>query len=382
MTIQRVPLLDPVRGNAAVEAELLAACARVLHSGRYILGPEVEAFEAACAKYLQVEHAIGVSSGTDALLMALMALDLKPGDEVICPSFTFFATAGSVWRSGAKPVFVDSRPDTFNLDPRDVERKLTARTRAIMPVHLFGQAADMQPIVELARSRNIATIEDAAQAIGAEYRGKRVGGLGTAGCLSFFPSKNLGGFGDAGLVTTRNSALADKLRMLRTHGGIKTYEHKLVGGNFRIDALQAALLAVKLPHLDKDTAARQAHAQHYRKRLLAENVAAEGPGAPVILPAVKESRHVFNQFVIRVPNKRDALRDYLAEKNIGSAVYYPLPLHLQPCFKALGTGPLPVAEELAREVLAIPIAAELSTAEIDFVCEQLVAFCRRELGVS
>ncbi len=377
MTISRVPLLDPVRGNAALDQQLMAACARVLHSGRYILGPEVETFEAACAAYLRVKHAIGVSSGTDALLMALMALDLEPGDEVICPSFTFFATAGSVWRSGAKPVFVDSLPDTFNLDPRDVERKLGPRTRAIIPVHLFGQAADLGPILELARSRGIAVIEDAAQAIGAEYHGQRVGGLGDSGCFSFFPSKNLGGFGDAGLLTSQDDALAQKLRMLRTHGGLKTYEHKVVGGNFRIDALQAALLAVKLPHLDQDTAARQAHAQHYRTRLVAAGVASGDGGAPVVLPALKESRHVFNQFVIRVPKRRDALRDHLGEKNIGCAVYYPLPLHQQPCFQAVAGGALPVAEQLAREVLAVPIAAELTRDEIDFVCDAIISFCKR-----
>ena len=398
-TVTSVPLLDPRRANNAVDAALKAAFARVLQHGQFILGQEVEAFEKACARYLNVEHAIGVSSGTDALLLALMALGVKAGDEVICPTYTFFATAGSIWRTGAKPVFVDINSRCFNCDPEDIRRKLTPRTKAIMPVHLFGQSADMDPIIDLAKSKGIPVIEDAAQAIGAEYRGRRVGSLGNVGCFSFFPSKNVGGFGDAGLVTTNDGDLARKIRELRTHGGLAQYQHQTVGGNFRIDALQAALLTVKLEHADRYTQGRQENAARYTELLTRAGVGAldashgcsskcpavQGqPKAPILLPAACQSRHVFNQYVIRIAGqgRRDRLQSYLKSKSIGSAVYYPRPMHLQACFASLGhkVGDLPVSERAADESLALPIFSELTAEELRCVAESIIAFVKEDRG--
>ena len=389
-----VGLLDPRRANNLVERELKAAFDRCLKHGQFINGPEVEAFEAQCAQYLGVEHAIGVSSGTDALLVSLMAFGVKAGDEVICPTYTFFATAGSIWRTGATPVFCDIKARCFNIDPTDVARKITPRTKAIMPVHLFGQCAEMEPILDIARGRGIPVIEDAAQAIGAEYQHKRAGSLGTIGCFSFFPSKNVGGFGDGGLVTTKEGALAQKIRAYRNHGGLAQYQHPEVGGNFRLDALQAALIAVKLKHADQYTRRRQENAALYTNLFMQAGVGAPDrsddacsvrcprsagmPEAPLALPSACQNRHVFNQYVIRVrgEGRRDRLQAALKAKNIGSAIYYPRPMHLQGCFASLGykPGDLPISERAAAESLALPIYSELSDAEIRYVVEAIVHF--------
>lgn len=381
MSVTKVPLLDLRRSAPELDAELEAAFRRVLRSGHYILGPEVEALERECAEYLGAKHAIGVSSGTDALLLALMAIDVKPGDEVICPTFTFFATAGTIWRLGARPVFVDSCPQCFNLRPDALVQKITSRTRAIMPVHLFGQTAEMEPILQLAADKGLAVIEDAAQALGAEYKHARAGTLGTFGCFSFFPSKNLGALGDAGLVVTSDDALAEKARILRSHGGKPKYHHHMVGGNFRIDALQAALIRAKLPHLEGATKQRQAHAAAYRELFIAAGLSTEvGHGcscggvasAPsagqLALPAESQSRHIYNQFVVRVA-ERDRLRKHLSECGVGTEVYYPVPMHMQTCFEALGhsEGDFPVAEAAARDSLALPVFPELTEAELEYV---------------
>jgi dTDP-4-amino-4,6-dideoxygalactose transaminase len=397
MTVRTVALLDPKRAHAELRGELEEAAKRVLASGRYIMGPEVEAFEQACARYLGVEHAVGVSSGTDALLVSLMALGVGAGDEVILPTYTFFATAGSVARLGAKPVFVDSCPRCFNLDPRAVEKKLTGRTKALIPVHLFGQAAELGPLIDIGKKRGLPIIEDACQAIGAEYQGGRVGSLTELGCFSFFPSKNLGGFGDAGLVTTHDGKLAATLRALRNHGEANRYDHQRVGGNFRIDALQCALLSIKLKHVDAYAARRQAHAELYTRLLREAGVgalnaegtgcgpacaqsAAEGSssGAPMHLPAAAQSRHVFNQYIIRAPGRRDALREHLKKNGVDTAIYYPASLHQQGAFASLGhrTGDFPVAEACSQDSLALPVWAELMRDEVTYVAEQIIEFFR------
>ncbi len=356
----QVPFLDLRRGGPELDAALSAAFERVLKSGRYIMGPEVDAFESACAEYLGVAHAIGVSSGTDALLAVLMALEIGPGDEVIVPSYTFFATAGVVWRLGATPIFIDSDPSDFNVTAGGVRRAISERTKAIVPVHLFGQCADVPAIREVAGA--IPVVEDAAQAIGAELHGRRAGGLGLAACFSFFPAKNLGALGDAGLITTDDDTLAERLRRLRVHGGKPKYHHGIVGGNFRIDALQAALLRVKLEHLEEATERRRAHAVYYREAL------AEFDG--VAPRELSGRRHVYNQFVIQTPH-RDAVRERLSAKGIGTAIYYPLPLHQQPCFASIQQRALPVCERLARETLALPIFPELRHDERDCVVGEL-----------
>ena len=385
--VTQVPLLDLRRHGADVDAELEEAFRRVLRSGHYILGPEVDALEQECAAHLDARHALGASSGTDALILALMTLGIGPGDEVICPTYTFFATAGAVWRVGARPVFVESDPSTFNCDPADVARKITSKTKAVIPVHLFGQAAEMGPIMDAARARGVTVIEDAAQAFGAGYAGRPVGTLGAFGCFSFFPSKNLGGFGDGGLVTTQDDALAERARIMRAHGGKPKYHHQFVGGNFRIDPLQAALVRVKLARLDGYTAARQRNARLYDRLLQASGCALENrPEAPldptkVLTPVVFQSRHIYNQYVVRVPGegRRDALIAHLKDRKIGSEVYYPVPMHLQQCFSSLGhrVGDFPGAEAAARETLALPIFPELSEEEITYVAEAVVDFCRR-----
>ncbi len=364
-----IPLLDLNRQNQSLRPELAAAFERVLASGHFILGAEVEAFERECARFLGTKHAIAVSSGTDAILVALMALGLGPGDEVICPSFTFFATAGCIARLGATPVFADVHADTFNLDAADVARRITPRTKAILPVHLFGQSADMDALLALARSHHLVVIEDAAQSLGARYRGRASGTLGDAGTYSFFPSKNLGGFGDGGLVATDRDDLAERIRLLRTHGAKPKYFHKLVGGNFRLDALQCALLRAKLPHLPAYCAARQRNAAFYTGRLAAL------PG--LVLPQPQPGLdHIWNQYTLRVPGagRRDALRAHLTQHGIGHEIYYPLPLHQQECFAHLPRVTLPVAEALAREVVSIPIFPELTGAERETVAAALAAF--------
>ena len=370
-----VPLFDTKIQNNALAADLQAAFARVLASGMFILGPEVQAFERQCADYLGVRHALGISSGTDAILLALMALDIGPGDEVLCPSFTFFATAGCVARTGAKPVFCDVRADTFNLDVADAARRITPRTKAILPVHLYGQAADVEAINALARKHGLKVIEDAAQAVGATQGSRRAGSLGDFGAFSFFPTKNLGAFGDAGLLTTNDDRLAEHARLLRTHGAHPKYYHKFVGGNFRLDAVQAALLAVKLPHLDAYAQRRAANAARYT----AHFAKLPGVGAKLILPTAQPGNgHIWNQYTLRLPGagRREALRDWLAARQIGTEIYYPVPLHAQACFAALGQSDadLPVSARLAEEVLSIPIFPELTVPQQDEVIAAVSEF--------
>lgn len=381
-----VPLLDLNRQNSQLHAELMAACERVLRSGHFIQGAEVEAFEADCARFLGVKHAVAVSSGTDAILVALMALDIGPGDEVICPSFTFFATAGCVARVGATPVFADVDRRTFNLDATDVARRITPRTKALIPVHLFGQTADMDALLPLARAHRLAVIEDSAQALGARHGQSFAGTLGDCGTYSFFPSKNLGGFGDGGLVATNRDDLAERIRLLRTHGAKPKYYHAVVGGNFRLDALQCALLRVKLPRLPAYCAARQSHAASYHLALGALPGVATGtdcetrPDTRLVLPVASPGRtHIWNQFTLRVPGagRRDALRQHLAQAGIGTEIYYPLPLHRQQCFAHLPSVSLPVSELLAGEVMSVPVFPELSPSEHQSVVETIAAFLSR-----
>jgi dTDP-4-amino-4,6-dideoxygalactose transaminase len=371
MLAQKVPLLDLKAQYAPIRNAVLQAMTRVCDTQHFILGSEVEALERELAAFLEVPHAIGVSSGTDALLAALMAIGVGAGDEVITSPFSFFASAGSIARLGARPVFVDIDPATYNIDPVRLGQALTARTKAIVPVHLFGQSADMQPILDIATGGDVPVIEDAAQAIGARYHDRPIGGMGTIACFSFFPTKNLGAFGDGGLVTTRDTAVARRLRAIRQHGGEVKYHHETVGGNFRLDALQAAILRIKLPHLTDWTSARQRNAGRYEALF-----ARAGLTGTIVLPARAADRtHIYNQFVIRVP-ERDQLRAYLQSQGIGTEIYYPLPLHLQPCFRALGyrTGSFPQAETAAGEVLALPIYGELSESQQTWVVEAIQAF--------
>jgi dTDP-4-amino-4,6-dideoxygalactose transaminase len=369
---RQVPLLDLKAQHEKIRDEVLPAVLRVVDSQRFILGEEVERLEQELAPYCAVQYAIGCASGTDALSLALMALGIGPGDEVLTVPFTFFATAGAVARTGARPVFVDIEPATLNLDANLLETALEAHpaVRAIIPVHLFGACADMDPILETAARRGIAVIEDAAQSIGSEYRGRRAGSMGTVGCFSFFPSKNLGAYGDAGLLTTNDAAIAAKLKALRVHGESAQYVHEWTGMNSRLDALQAAVLRAKFRHLDTWTARRQANAARYRETL-------RQLGTPVCFgqTAPYQTRHVFNQFVVRCPN-RDALRAHLTANGIGTAVYYPIPLHLQNCFSGLGykPGDFPVSECAAGEVLALPVNPEVSAEDIAYVCQTIAAF--------
>ena len=368
-----VPLLDLTRQYAPLRDTIRETIDRVCDSQRFILGPEVEAFEKEAAAALGVAEAVGVSSGTDALLVALMALGVGPGDEVILPTFTFFATAGVVARLGARPVFADIDPVDFCLPASEIERLRTSRTKAVIPVHLFGQSADMAAVLKAAGE--LPVLEDAAQAWGAAFDGQPVGGMGIMGAFSFFPSKNLGGFGDGGLVTTNDTGLARRLRELRMHGQSGTYHHPTVGGNFRLDALQAAVLRTKLPHVAAWVDARRRNAARYRELFGAAGLL----DGTVRLPEALEGRgHTFNQYVIRV-ERRDALREYLLERGIGCAVYYPLPLHLQPCFADFGgtAGDLPVAETACGEVLAIPVFPELEDAEQEEVVAAIAAFSGR-----
>ena len=367
-----IPLLDLKAQYATIRQEIRAALDRVLDSQRFILGPEVEALEHEIAAYSQCRYAIGVSSGTDALLAALMAIDIQPGDEVITSPYTFFASVGSIARLGARPVFVDIDPQTYTLDPPRVEDVISPQTRAIIPVHLFGQMVDMDPLLEIAARRNLFLIEDAAQAVGAEYKGKRAGSLGHCGCLSFFPSKNLGGYGDGGMVTTNDADLAQRVRQLRSHGAQSTYEHTRVGGNFRLDTLQAVVLRVKLPHLDAWTSARQHNADTYRLLF-----AAHGLGEISLPVEAAQRRHVYHQFVLQ-STRRDALFATLQGHGIGAAIYYPTPMHLQPCFASLGyrRRAFPHSEYAAAHSLALPIYPELTPAMQEEVVRTIAAFHR------
>ena len=367
----RVPLLDVKAQYATIREPLLQAVESVLAGGQWILGPAVQDLEERLARYLAVPHAVGVASGTDALLVALRALDCGPGTEVICPAYSFFATAGAICNNGARPVFVDIEEATFNLDPRALERVITPRTRGVMPVHLFGQSADMAPIMDLCGTRGIAVIEDAAQAIGATWHDTPVGGVGDLGCFSFYPSKNLGGAGDGGLITARRDDLADRVRMLRVHGSRETYKHERIGFNSRLDSIQAAILGVKLAHLDAWAAARASHAHAYTLAF------ADLDGLVTPIDA-GFGTHVWNQYTLRVRRgSRDELRRYLWEKGIGSNVYYPIPLHLQECFADLGyrEGSLPVSEAAARESLSIPVYPEMTADQQGYVIETIRDSC-------
>jgi dTDP-4-amino-4,6-dideoxygalactose transaminase len=379
----KVPLLDLKAQYRALKPELDAAVMDVMESQHFILGPKVQECENAIAQYSRCSHAVGVSSGTDALLICLMAEGIGPGDEVITTPYTFFATAGSVARTGAIPIFVDIDPVTYNIDPAQIEPKITPRTKAIIPVHLYGQMTEMDPIMQLAQKHNVVVIEDAAQAIGAEYKGRRAGSIGHYGCLSFFPSKNLGAAGDGGMVVTNDGMRADKLRRLRAHGSQPKYYHKFIGGNFRLDALQAALVSVKLRHLDDWTSARQRNAARYDRLFAGSGLrvaptceyarcngfagttaaaAASGNSAPqVYLPSVAADRHIFNQYVIRV-RQRDRLKAGLEAQGVGTEIYYPVPMHLQECFAYLGleAGTFPESECAAQQTLALPIYPELT----------------------
>ena len=369
-----VPLLDLKVQFQSLRKEVIAEIQAVCEEQGFILGPRLVAFEESIARYIGSRYAIGCASGSDALLLSLMAMGVKAGDEVITIPFTFFATASTVSRLGAKPVFIDIQPDTFNIDPKLVEQAMTPRTKAIIPVHLFGQCADMTAINEIAKRKRVGVIEDACQAIGAAQDGKRAGVLGDTGCFSFFPSKNLGGFGDGGLITTNDKALADSLAMLRVHGSQVRYLHEAIGINSRLDALQAAVLQVKLKYLDQWNEGRRRNAERYQQ-LFAQTKHVD---RVVLPPTTPGNFHVYNQFTVRAP-KRDALRAFLKEKGVGTEVYYPLPMHLQNCYRDLGhqKGSFPVSEQAAEEVMSIPIYAELTESQQSYVVEMIAEFYKR-----
>ena len=393
----RVPLLDLKAQYETIRMEIITEIEEVFESQQFILGPKVTLFEEAIAAYSGCKYGVGVSSGTDALLICLMAEEIGPGDEVITTPYTFFATAGSIARTGAKPVFVDIQKDTYNIDPNLIEDKISQRTRAIIPVHLFGQCADMDPILDIARRHGLVVIEDAAQAIGAEYVSrnsysltiKRAGCMGDYGCFSFFPSKNLGGFGDGGMVVTNDPDRAEKLRVLRGHGSKPKYYHRLIGGNFRLDALQAAVLLVKFSHLDEWTFKRQQNAALYDaefyscglvekgaiklpKAVWKENLENIHPGPESEQRALHSHYHIYNQYVISTP-LRDRVKSHLSENGIGTEIYYPVPLHLQECLSSLGyqTGSFPVSEAASKETIALPIYPELTLKELQFVIDSI-----------
>jgi len=362
-----VPLLDLKRQYQTIKGEITEAIAEVVESQGFKLGPKVAAFEEKIADYCGAKRAVGVASGTDAILLALMAVGVGRDDEVITTPYTFFATAGAVTRVGAVPVFVDIDPATYNIEPSKIEAAVTKRTKAIMPVHLYGQCADMDPILEVAERHGIPVVEDAAQAIGAEYKGRRAGSMGRAGCFSFFPSKNLGGYGDGGMITTDDDALADLLVSLREHGQTEAYHHWTIGTNSRLDALQAAVLTVKLRYLDEWSDGRAANADYYGSRFA---------GTDVVAPHREEwNRHIYNQYIIRVP-RRDALLKHLRENGVGCALYYPLPLHLQECFRPLGysEGDMPESEKAANETISIPVFSLLTDEEREYVADTVLGF--------
>lgn len=387
----RVPLLDLKPQYQSLKKELDEAVIKVAESQYFILGPEVAGMEKEFCNYLGCKHALGVSSGTDALLLALMAIDIKPGDEVIVPTYSFFATAGVVSRLFATPVLVENDPVTFNMDPKDFEKKITPKTKAVIPVHLYGQSAEIGEIVKIAKAHNIIVIEDAAQAIGSQYKdGRFVGTIGDIGCFSFFPSKNLGCYGDGGLVTTNNDDLAKILTIKRVHGADPKYYHKVIGGNFRIDALQAAVLRVKLPHLDSWSEKRRHNANRYTQLFVDAGLAEEAGKTKfdeknkVLLPAAVYERyrvknyHIYNQYIVRV-DKRDELREFLTKHEIGTEIYYPVPFHLQECFKDLGhkKGDFPISEFSADKSIALPIYPELSDEQLVYVVDNFKKFFNR-----
>ncbi|UCH23702.1 MAG: DegT/DnrJ/EryC1/StrS family aminotransferase [Deltaproteobacteria bacterium] len=373
----KVPLLDLKAQYRTIRDEILKVTEQVYESQYFILGPHVETLENEIAEYCATQYALGVSSGTDALLISLMAASVGPGDQVITSPYTFFATAGSIVRVGARPVFVDIDSETYNISPQEVENALfgmneaeRARVKALMPVHLYGQCAEMEPILQIAAKYNLCVIEDAAQAIGSEYDGKRAGSMGDFGCFSFFPSKNLGAFGDGGIVTTNSREHYEQLKTLRVHGSRPKYYHRFIGGNFRLDALQAAIVSVKLKYLDGWSRGRQENANNYRILF------AEAGLDEIQLPVEKQNRHIYNQFIIRVPEKRDELRQFLQQEGIGTEVYYPVPLHLQECFAYLDykKGDCPVSEQAATHTLAIPIYPELTDDQQAYVVQKIKEF--------
>ena len=369
-SVNSVPLLDVNRGNSPLIPEILADLEAILQSGRFIGGEHCQELEKTVAKYCDAEFAVGCASGSDALLVALMALGIEAGDEVIVPSFTFFATASCVWRLGAKPVFIDIEPDTFNLDVGLLRSLITDKTKAIIPVHLFGQCAEMNELNAIAEEYNLAVVEDMAQSIGASYEGKRAGSIGDVGCISFYPTKNLGGFGDGGMMTTNDPELAARLRLYANHGMSPRYYHKVVGVNSRLDSMQAAVLRRKIEHLDEMSANRRSNAERYNDLFGAAEV------RNIVLPTdISGNDHVWNQYTIRVKGcDRDEVRAELGSRGVGSEIYYPVPLHQQECFSSLGyqMGDLPVTEQAAKEVLALPIFPELRADEIEYVVEQVI----------
>ncbi len=380
----KIPLLDLKGQYKTIKEEILRVTNEIFESQYFILGPHVENLEKDIAGYCFSKHALGVSSGTDALLISLMVADIGAKDLVLTTPYTFFATAGSIVRTGALPVFVDIDPDTYNISPAEIEKKIGSMTdeelsklKGIIPVHLYGQCADMDPIIETARKYDLVIIEDAAQAIGAEYKSRRAGSMGDFGCFSFFPSKNLGAFGDGGVVTTDSDDRYEKLYKLRNHGSHPKYYHKMVGGNFRLDALQAAIVSVKLKHLDNWTKARQENARKYR-----ELFKDAGLDTAVKLPVEKENRHIYNQFVISVPERRDELCRFISDAGIGHDVYYPVPLHLQECFSYLNykEGDCPVAENAAKHTLALPIYPELSDRQQEYIVDKIKAFYLKKVS--
>ena len=377
----KVPFFDLVSQFTSIEKEIKSALDEVFKTQQFILGSKVEVLEQTIAQYCQTQYAVGVASGTDALLLSLMALEIGRGDEIILPPFTFFATAGVVSRLGATPIFVDIDPETYNIDPSKIEAKITSRTKAIVPIHLYGQCADMDPILQIARAKKLFVIEDAAQALGAEYwppfhsDGRKAGQMGDLGCFSFFPTKNLGAFGDAGMVVTNNPTLAEKIRILRVHGSQPKYFHRWVGINSRLDAIQAAILLAKFKHLERWTEARQKNAERYQSLL--NDLSSSLPGFQ--LPTIQfRNRHIFNQYVIRFP-KRNELRQFLMKEGIGTEIYYPVPLHLQECYSFLDhhPGDFPFSEKAAEETLALPVYPELTEDQQSYVVERINGFYKK-----
>ena len=367
VAIDRVPLLDMSRQYAVLKDQLDSAVLKVMAHGWFIMGPEMKQFETEVAEFVGAKHAIGVASGTDALLLALRAAGVGPGDEVILPAFSFFATAGVVSRLGATPKFIDIDPETYNVDPALIEAAIGPNTKAVMPVHLFGQCADMNPIVDIAKAKGLAVVEDAAQALSSSYKGTRAGALGDLGCFSFYPTKNLGAMGDGGMITTDSDELATELLRLRVHGAKPKYYNQTVGYNSRLDTLQAAVLSVKLPHLEAWSESRREHAAYYDKGLA---------GLPVEVPVVRDyGVHIYNQYTIAL-DRRDDFREHLKSRNIGHEIYYPVPLHLQECYNGLGykQGDLPVSERAAARVCSLPIFPELTFDEQDFVVKAIADF--------
>jgi dTDP-4-amino-4,6-dideoxygalactose transaminase len=368
----QVPLLDLKAQYATIKDEIRPAIDAVLESQHFIMGPQVKGLEEKIAAYTSCKHAIGCASGSDALLLSLMAMDIGPGDAVITTPYTFFATAGAVARLGATTIFVDIDPKTYNIDPAQIDKKITKRTKAIIPVHLYGQSADMDPIMEIAKKHDLVVIEDGAQAIGTEYKNRRVGSIGHFGCFSFFPSKNLGGFGDGGMVTTNDDNYAERLRVLRVHGSKPKYYHKLVGANSRLDTINAAALEVKLGHLDTWSATRKANADWYTAAFIKAGLADHFLQTPYETPG---GRHIYNQYVLRAKN-RDGLMKHLKDNGVGCEIYYPVPLHIQECFAELGykQGDCPVSEEAAKETVAIPIYPELTNEQKQYVVDTIKKF--------